>query len=440
VTRWQRDELVEARADFILAGARTAEAYAEHFEAQMRGTVRKRLAWTRVLRRPGAALVVVAMVPLAVLGYAAFAPFKAPTTFSGVNGLDVLVAASGRLVGVSPLPGPPGAVSAADGSVWVADPGAGEVSRIDPGMDAATARIRLGGRPGAMATGDGAIWVVETFDTVDTVDLAAVARIDPATDSVTRTITLPWAHPGAIAYGAGQVWVADPAARQLAEINPATGSLARTLPVNLQPSAIAAVGQAVWVGGNDSPTVERLAPSGRVLARVGVGADPSALAVGAGSLWVASSMNATVSRIDLATSAVTAVIPLRLHPAALVAGPGSVWVADQDSGTIYRIDPGTDQVTASASIMGDPTSLAIVGGLMYAGTQRTAATAVRATTALGRLCPAHVWRRPDGSPLSHAGAATKPDRRRLASHQKRQSHFSRPGWGRHHNDVTSSWL
>jgi hypothetical protein len=30
----------------------------------------------------------------------------------------------------------PGAVSAADGSVWVADPGAGQVSRMDPGTDA----------------------------------------------------------------------------------------------------------------------------------------------------------------------------------------------------------------------------------------------------------------------------------------------------------------
>jgi hypothetical protein len=44
-------------------------------------------------------------------------------------------------------------------------------------------------------------------------------------DSVIQTITLPWAHPGAIAFDAGRVWVADPAARQLAAINPATGSL-----------------------------------------------------------------------------------------------------------------------------------------------------------------------------------------------------------------------
>ena len=46
---------------------------------------------------------------------------------------------------------------------------------------------------------------------------------------MTQTITCP-GPPGAIAVGAGRVWVADPAARQLAEIDPATGSLERTLP------------------------------------------------------------------------------------------------------------------------------------------------------------------------------------------------------------------
>ena len=35
VTGGQRDELVEARADAILASAHTAGAYAEHFDAQM---------------------------------------------------------------------------------------------------------------------------------------------------------------------------------------------------------------------------------------------------------------------------------------------------------------------------------------------------------------------------------------------------------------------
>jgi virginiamycin B lyase len=389
VTGGQRDELVAARADAILAGVHTAQAYAEHFEAQMdRGKVRKLLSSVRVFRRPGVMLLAVILVPCGLLGYAAAKADRAQV-FSGTNELAAVNTASGQLVAVTPLPDPPGAVSAADGSVWVADPAADRVSRIDPGTGAEAASVPVTGEPGAIASGGGAIWVTDT-------EGGAITRIDPVTDSVTQTITLPWAHPEAIAFGAGRVWVADPAARELAEINPVTGSVERKLPLDLQPSAIAVVGQAIWVAGYDTATIEKLAAaSGRVLARVGVAEDPAALAAGDGSLWVASSLGA-VSRIDLATSAVTAVIPVEGSPAALVAGPGSVWIASLDSGTISQIDPRTNRVTASVSVTGAPTSLAITGSRMWTGIQRTAMTpggeaAVRS---------ASDWRLPGPSRLS----------------------------------------
>jgi hypothetical protein len=54
MTGGRRKSLVEARADLILSGKPTAEAYAAHFEAQMRrGMVRKVLC-TRRLARAGA--------------------------------------------------------------------------------------------------------------------------------------------------------------------------------------------------------------------------------------------------------------------------------------------------------------------------------------------------------------------------------------------------
>jgi len=422
VTGGQRDELVAARADAILAGVHTVAAYAEHFEAQMRAVafqaqMRRKahylLAPLRIFGRSGAILLALILVPCALLGYAASTARIAPVMFSGANELAAVNTASGRLVAVTLLPAPPGAVSAADGSVWVADPAAGQVSRIDPGTGNEVARVPVGGEPGAIASGGGAIWVADTADTADTAG-AAVSKIDPATDRVTQTITLPWAHPGAIAVGVGRVWVADPAARQLAEIDPATGSLQRTLPVDLQPSAIAVAGQAIWVAGYGTATVEKLAPvSGHVLARVRVGADPAALAVGDGSLWVASSADATVSRIDLATSAVTATIRVGRGPAALVAGPGSVWVADQGSGTISRIDPRTDQVTASVSLIGAPTELAIAGRNVWTGTRRIAVTTASHRPITSRVLPrsAPVSRRREqaegAGPLDGLGSAAR---------------------------------
>jgi hypothetical protein len=73
VTGRPRDELVEARADFILAGAQTAKAFAEHFEAQIhggefeaqmnRGKVRKLLAPLRIFCRKGVILLAVMLAP-----------------------------------------------------------------------------------------------------------------------------------------------------------------------------------------------------------------------------------------------------------------------------------------------------------------------------------------------------------------------------------------
>ena len=277
------------------------------------------------------------------------------------NGLVAVSTATGRLVAATPLGGAPEAVSTGANSVWVADPGAGAVMRIDPGSGTAVDRILLGGEPGSIVSGGGAIWVASSV-------AATVTRIDPATEGVTQTITLPGANLGAIGFGAGRLWVTDSVARELFEIDPARGSLERTLPLDLQPSAVAVADGAIWVAGYNDATVEKINPaSGRTIARVHVGNGPSALAFDAGSLWVANSLDATVSRIDPVTLTVRPTIPVGSNPAALAAGPGSVWVANQSAGSVSRIDPRRDQVTASAAVGGAPTSLTMGSGRLWVG-------------------------------------------------------------------------
>ena len=174
MTGGQRDELVAARADAILAGVHAVEAYAEHFEAQMgagtfgarmRRKARMRLASLRIFRRTGAILLPLILVPCVLVGYAAYTGL-APVTFSAANELTAVNTASGRLVTVTPLPAPPGAVSAADGSVWVAGPasvwvagqGAGTISRIDPRTDQVTASVSLIGAPTELAIAGRNVW------------------------------------------------------------------------------------------------------------------------------------------------------------------------------------------------------------------------------------------------------------------------------------------
>ena len=286
-------------------------------------------------------------------------PAAGQATLAGASGLVAVNTASDQLVHATKLAGAPGAVSGGSGSVWVADPGGGRVSRVDPGSGAEVDRILVGGGPGSITSGAGAIWVASTVG-------ATVTRIDPATEAVTQTIPLPGANPGAIAYGAGGLWVADPVARELFEVDPGTGSLRRTLPLDLQPSALAAVDGALWVAGYDSGTIEKVDPaSGRATGRVHVGNGPVALAAQAGSLWVANSLDATVSRVDPAALAVTATIPVGSGPAALAAGAGSVWVANRYAGTVSRIDPGRNRAVASLTVGGSPTSLITGRGRLW---------------------------------------------------------------------------
>lgn len=284
-----------------------------------------------------------------------------PQQLAGATGLVAVNTASGRLVTATPLTGA-GALASGAGSVWMADPGDGVVSRIDPVSGAAVDRILVAGQPGSIVSGAGAIWVASTVG-------AAVVRIDPATESVTQTISLPGSNASAIAFGDGRLWVADSVAHELFEIDPATGALRRTLSLDLQPSAVAIAGGAIWVTGYSNATVEKLDPtSGRTIGRVHVGDGPVALAFQAGSLWVANSLDATVSRIDAVKLTLTTTIPVGSGPSTLTAAAGgSVWVGNQYSDNVSRIDPRRGRVAASVDVGGAPLSLTSRADRLWVG-------------------------------------------------------------------------
>ena len=69
-----------------------------------------------------------------------------------------------------------------------------------------------------------------------------------------------------MAFGADRLWVADSGTRELFEIDPGSGSLRRTLSLDLQPSALALADGAIWVAGYNDATVEKIDPaSGRAI-------------------------------------------------------------------------------------------------------------------------------------------------------------------------------
>jgi peptide/nickel transport system substrate-binding protein len=268
--------------------------------------------------------------------------------------------ATGRQTSTAELPGAPAAAVSAAGSVWIADPDDQLVLRVDPTTSEVIDRIPVDGQPGGLAAGGGAIWAASTIG-------GAVKRIDPATGSVTQTIPVGSANPGAIAYRADEVWVADTTSRALVVLDARSGATKATYSLDVRPTALATVDGSIWVAAHDDGVIAQVDPgTGRTLQVVRVGNGPSALAVAGGSLWVANSLDSTVSRIDPATASVLATIAVGSGPAALTAATRAVWVASQYSGTVVRIDTATNHVVRSIVVGGQPASVVMAGDRVWA--------------------------------------------------------------------------
>ena len=101
----------------------------------------------------------------------------------------------------------------------------------------------------------------------------------------------------------------------------------------------------------------------RVTARIPVPGSPARLAVGDGSVWVTQESADSVARIDIASGAVVATIPLGgLATGEPALGAGSVWALDGTHRQIVRIDPTTNLEVARIDIGGSGP----VGGVLFA--------------------------------------------------------------------------
>ena len=92
-----------------------------------------------------------------------------------------------------------GGIAVGAGSVWVTDPNANSVWRIDLQTRRLTRSIGVGRIPRALAFGAGAIWVSNTFD-------GTITRIDAQANAVTHTIVV-GRQPSGIAVGDDTIWV-----------------------------------------------------------------------------------------------------------------------------------------------------------------------------------------------------------------------------------------
>ena len=175
----------------------------------------------------------------------------------------VTLGSSPHLVARIPTGDSPGGATAAYGAVWVANDSSGTLARIDPATNHVTRRLKL--RPGLFSVthGFGALWVVNYKTGV-------LSRVDPRSGRV-RSVRVD-AVPFDVAAAFGRVWVTAWEAGKLVEVDPSSLRVVRRIAIGRRPTGLHVAGGALWVGfGRSATEIARFDPTTGKAERVPVG-------------------------------------------------------------------------------------------------------------------------------------------------------------------------
>jgi peptide/nickel transport system substrate-binding protein len=280
------------------------------------------------------------------------------------NAVAVIDPQSNRVTEEIPVGARPGALSFGSGSLWVANLDDQSVSRVDPDTRSVTRTLPVVDNPTGLAATAGSVWVVGSDPTKASVN---VRRIDPEFDTVARQVkqignVAPGGPGSAVALG-NTVWIAR-SSGLLSRVDPVTSRVVHAIDPNSGPGAVALGAGAVWVADSEANTVTRIDPTG-LLTPIPVGLGPSAIAVGYSGVWVADSLDDAVVRIDPRSRAVTTTIPVGQAPTGVAVGAGSIWVANSGDGTVTRIDPVGGRKPETIPVGGSPQSLVVAQGRVW---------------------------------------------------------------------------
>jgi DNA-binding beta-propeller fold protein YncE len=244
------------------------------------------------------------------------------------------------------------------GALWIPLADSGEVVRVDTTTGAILARVRigepartqLGDDPHAVAVADDGAWVAVASED-------AIARIDPTSNTVTRSIPVGIA-PYALAIDGRRAWVASFEDDAVALVDLDTGDVLATGSA-AKPTGIAVGEGGVWVVEHRADRVLRLDPE--TLAQVAAidygGPGPNEacgfcvenVLVAHGGVWTADNHRRSVTRIDPARNRIEARIALPLDAWAVAAGDDRVWASQKDEGAptdtwlVAEIEPATNK-------------------------------------------------------------------------------------------------
>ena len=286
-----------------------------------------------------------------------------------------------RSAATSPSPNPPAAtvfdiggypngVAFADGSLWVADPEASELLRIDPRDGSVTESFPAGEGSFLIARSGGDLWISDHLaGTVSRVDPATGRRIDrfrlgrfPTTvldrgnaviavagngtvfrislDGQVRPLLRLRAELESLAFAWGSLWVTEYGGHEIRRFDPVDGTELDGIQLGTSAWSLAIANDRIWVTNRDEGTVTAIGRDGAVAATVALSelAAPFAIQALGGRLWVADADRGRLYEIDPATASLVATHELPSPAFGLAHDGEHLWVTCGDSGALVRVD------------------------------------------------------------------------------------------------------
>jgi YVTN family beta-propeller protein len=130
------------------------------------------------------------------------------------------------------------------------------------------------------------------------------------------------------------------------EIDPATNRIVSVVPVGRRPSAIAVMGQDMWVANSLDDTLTHVDIRSGATRTLGGFGYPTSLARGARKVWVGNNSRGVLVSIDAVSGAVIDRVRIPEAAAAtfLAYGAGSIWVSEEEA-AVHRISIATGDAT-----------------------------------------------------------------------------------------------
>jgi len=250
------------------------------------------------------------------------------------------------------------------GLAWVACKEQSRVLRVDP-RTGKTKQVRLDGFPIAVLSAFGSVWAIDSGSTL--------YRIDPGAARVVKRSSIGAGAAYNLWSGGGSLWTVDDNAGQVIRIAPSGRVLAR-LDVGDGPADMVFNGPTAYVINHRDRGLVRIALASNTFARVATiaGDAPERMAWAGGKLWI-TGHGTDLLEVEPATGAVAATVDIGASGIDVVALGNTLWVPTRSAAVDPTGFPTMDALrrvsasTRAVKTVARPSSRVDVHGLQAAG-------------------------------------------------------------------------